>query len=80
MSQTGALLRLREKWKSKSARVLCDSKAGSLKPVSLNKIILLFGLLFFGIIFAVIVMVIEKNLPQSYKQNEKLSCNEDENK
>ena len=79
MSQTGVLLRLREKWKSKSSRVSCESKTGSLKPVSLNKIILLFGLLLFGIFFAIIVMVIEKNLPQRYRQHVNLSCNKGEN-
>ena len=76
--QSGALYRLKHKWKQvgKSSQSCSET---DLKPISFNKIIFLIFLLIFGLSCGAIVIAFEKiifNLNPSFLEGEKLKSDE----
>ena len=71
--QTGALFRIKQKYKSKISEAYCAS-LNNLKPISFHVIVSLTPLLFFGVFFAIFIISIEQVLPKIYKnQSETLN-------
>ena len=73
--QTGALFRIKQKYKSKISEAYCAS-LNNLKPISFHVIVSLTPLLFFGVFFAIFTMSIEQILPKIYKNQSETFKNE----
>ena len=57
LRQTGALYRIKQKWKDKNVSVKC--KSDPLEPISFHKIVSVVVLLIFGLGSAIIILVFE---------------------
>ena len=75
--QAGALLRLKQKWQTKSSSTICGDTQ-NMKPISFNKIVSVIVLLLLGLFLAIILLSIEKSLPPKYKIPKDFAAEESE--